>query len=73
MAWGAGSSLRRNRGVSCGCRSESLDVVRPLRGAAPMASLVEARFSDVPTFLLGLISVGSGSLGALFSVNSLAP
>ena len=36
-----------------------------------MVSLAEARFSDAPVFLLGLVSVGSGSLGALFSVHSL--
>lgn len=42
-------------------------------GAALVASLVELHFSDVPRSLLCLISVGSGILGALFSVHSLAP
>lgn len=42
-------------------------------GAALVASPVELHFSDVPRSLLCLISVGSGILGALFSVHSLAP
>lgn len=72
MVWGAGSSLR-SRGVSCGCSSVFQYIVSHRRGVAPSVSLGELHFSDVARFLVCLISVASGILGALFSACVLAP
>ena len=67
--WGAGCripacSFLGSKGVSGHRESPG--------GAAPAVSLVGLYFSDVPGFLLCLISVCSGILGALFSVHHLA-
>ena len=69
---GAGSSLR-SRGVSCGCRSVFQYIVSHCRGVALSVSLGELHFSDVARFLVCLISVAGGILGALFSAGFLAP
>ena len=49
-----------------------LDITSHPGGAAPVVSLLGLYFSDVPRFLLRLISVCSGILGALFSSHHLA-
>lgn len=49
-----------------------LDITSHPGGAAPVVSLLGLYFSDVPRFLLHLISVCSGILGALFSSHHLA-